>query len=91
MKDLTAEQQARLKALASRPEKNIDLTDLPEMAFTEKAVVGKFYRPVKQSVSIRIDTDVLAWLKSQGEGYQTRINDYLRELMNSSKRRRRSS
>jgi uncharacterized protein (DUF4415 family) len=44
-------------------------------------VIGRFYRPKKTPVTIRLDADVLAWLKSSGEGYQTRINDYLRQMM----------
>ena len=38
------------------------------------AVIGGFYRPQKTAVTICLDSDVLAWLKSEGEGYQTRIN-----------------
>jgi uncharacterized protein (DUF4415 family) len=49
-------------------------------------VIGRFYRPKKTSVTIRLDTDVVAWLKSSGEGYQTRINRYLRELMQRERR-----
>jgi uncharacterized protein (DUF4415 family) len=46
-----------------------------------KAVVGKFYRPIKKPLTIRVDADVLAWLKGQGKGYQTRINALLRSAM----------
>jgi len=59
----------------------IDLTDIPQSANWDKAVVGKFYRPIKKSLTIRIDADVLAWLKKQGKGYQTRINGLLRNAM----------
>jgi uncharacterized protein (DUF4415 family) len=45
------------------------------------AELAKFYRPVKQPVTLRLDADVLAWFKKQGRGYQTRINRALRELM----------
>ena len=41
----------------------------------------EFYRPMKSSTTVRIDADVLAWLKSQGKGYQTRINAILRDAM----------
>lgn len=44
-------------------------------------VVGKFYRPMKTVVSMRVDNDVLAWLKSKGSGHLTRINDILRQAM----------
>jgi uncharacterized protein (DUF4415 family) len=40
-----------------------------------------FYRPVKQSTTIRIDADILHWLKGKGRGYQTRLNMILREAM----------
>ncbi len=39
------------------------------------------YRPVKQQITARVDADVLEWLKSKGEGYQTRLNLILRKEM----------
>ena len=39
------------------------------------------YKPVKQAVSMRLDADVVAWLKQAGPGYQTRANEILREKM----------
>ena len=45
------------------------------------AVVGKFYRPIKKPLTIRVDADVLARLKGLGKGYQTRINSILREAV----------
>ena len=66
----------------------IDLTDIPETADWSKAVIGKFYRPRKKSLTIRIDADVLAWLKAQGKGYQTRINALLREAFEGHSRSR---
>jgi len=44
-------------------------------------VVGKFYRPIKKPLTIRLDADVLDWLRGQGKGYQTRINALLRSSM----------
>ena len=41
----------------------------------------QFYRPVKQAVSLRLDADVFAWPKKDGQGYQTRVNQMLRERM----------
>ncbi len=82
MKRLTAKKRAGLQRLAQRPDSEIDLSDIPEIRqFPADAVIGKFYRPRKQSVTLRLDADVLAWLKSSGEGYQTRVNAYLRQLM----------
>lgn len=82
MKQLTAKKRASLRRLAQRPDHEIDLSDIPEIRqFPSDAVIGKFYRPKKQSVTLRLDADVLAWLKASGEGYQTRVNAYLRQLM----------
>jgi uncharacterized protein (DUF4415 family) len=63
-------------------EQDIDTSDIPEVKDWRRSVVGKFYRPIKEPVTIRLDADVLDWLKSQGPGYQTRINALLRQLMN---------
>jgi len=82
MKKLTSAKRKRLANLAKLPESRIDLSDIPEIKnLPPDAVVGKFYRPKKTSVTIRLDADVLAWLKAAGEGYQTRVNTYLRTLM----------
>jgi uncharacterized protein (DUF4415 family) len=80
---ITTEQRRQLEALAKMPDSEIDTSDipvLPENAW-KNAVRGKFYRPVKQAVSLRLDADVLAWLKKDGDGYQTRVNQMLRERM----------
>ncbi len=78
---LTAEREAELKALAERPDSEIDYSDIPPLdeEFWAKAVPNPFFKPVKVHASIRVDADVLAWLKSQGKGYQTRLNAILRE------------
>ncbi len=51
----------------------------PEM--WENAIIGKYYRPRKQPVTVRLDQDVLAWLKAKGSGHLTRINEILRKEM----------
>ena len=87
MPRLTAEKKNKLKRLAACPDREIDLSDIPEIQeLPSDAVIGKFYRPKKESVTIRIDGDVLAWLKASGGGYQTRINEYLRRLMRQSRK-----
>ncbi|HZU32750.1 MAG TPA: BrnA antitoxin family protein [Candidatus Angelobacter sp.] len=83
---LTKDQAKQLRTLQRMKDEDIDLSDIPEKLDWSKAVVGKFYRPVKKSLTIRIDADVLAWVKSSGKGYQTRINAYLREAMNKTKK-----
>jgi len=78
---LTKSQAKQIRALKSMKDDEIDFTDILEKTDWSKAVVGKFYRPIKKSLTIRVDADVLAWVKGQGKGYQTRINKYLREAM----------
>jgi uncharacterized protein (DUF4415 family) len=74
---------SELAALKRVRDDAIDTSDIPEVTGWSKAVVGKFYRPIKKPLTIRLDADVLAWLKSQGRGYQTRINAILRGAMGS--------
>jgi uncharacterized protein (DUF4415 family) len=82
MPKLSAEKRRERQNLAARPDREIDLTDIPEIQkIPSDAIIGKFYRPKKSTLTIRLDADVLAWLKVTGEGYQTRINAYLREMM----------
>ena len=79
---LTARQRAELDALASLPDDAIDKRDMPEVTDWSKAVRGRFYRPVKQQLTLRLDADLVAWFKSaDAKGYQTRINHALREYV----------
>jgi len=80
---LTETQKAELKALSEMPDSEIDYSDIPPLTddFFKNAVRNPFYRPTKTSTTVRLDSDVLAWFKKQGKGYQTRINAILREAM----------
>jgi uncharacterized protein (DUF4415 family) len=80
---LTKRQKADLAALTARPDSEIDFGDIPPLTedFWKTAVRGKFYKPTKTSTTVRIDSDVLAWLRAQGKGYQSRINAILRRKM----------
>ena len=72
----------RLLAKGTVPDGQLDLSDIPEITDWSNAVrQNQFYRPVKQQTSIRLDADVLAWFKAQGKGYQTRMNEILRDAM----------
>lgn len=75
--------EAELKAMAGKPDADIDYSDISSLGedFWKSAVRGQFYRPVKTQASVRIDADVMAWLKEPGKGYQTRLNAILREAM----------
>jgi uncharacterized protein (DUF4415 family) len=68
----------------------IDTSDIPEITDWSGATMGRFFRSIKEPVTIRIDADVLNWLKSKGRGYQTRINQLLRAAMQQSKARKRA-
>ena len=71
-----------LLAKGTVPDDQLDLSDMPEITDWSNAIRhGQFFRPVKQQTSVRLDADVLAWLKAQGKGYQTRMNKILREAM----------
>jgi len=50
------------------------------------AEVGRFYRPIKRPVTMRLDDDVIEWLKSYGRGYQTKANLLLRHAMEANQR-----
>ena len=75
----------RTRALYEARDKSRDNLDpdnpVTPPQFWEGAGIGKFYRPLKTAVSVRIDNDVLDWLRSQGEGYLSRMNQILRERM----------
>jgi uncharacterized protein (DUF4415 family) len=79
---MTEDQLAKLKESAARP---IDTSGIPEMTDEQWANAekfrGRFYRPVKQQITARVDADVLDWLKAEGKGYQSRINEILRREM----------
>lgn len=81
MKKVAKNRDKEIRGLKRMKDHEIDVTDIPEIRDWSKAVVGKFYRPIKKSLTIRLDADVLAWLKGRGKGYQTRINSILREAM----------
>jgi len=80
---ISDEVRANLEELRKMPDSEIDTSDIPELPADawKHAVRGRFYRPLKEAVSMRLDADVLAWLKKDGHGYQTRANKLLRERM----------
>ncbi|MBX9926802.1 MAG: BrnA antitoxin family protein [Hyphomicrobiaceae bacterium] len=78
----TAKQRtADLKRLSEMTDADIDFSDIPEQTDWSGAEVGKFYRPVKKQITLRIDADVLAWFKAKGGKYQTDVNRVLRDHM----------
>lgn len=80
---LSAQHEAELKALAKKSDDEIDYSDIPSTCDEQwsEAARGQFFRPLKTQASVRIDADVMEWLKRPGKGYQTRLNAILREAM----------
>lgn len=75
--ELTEAQLAQLRALEGNP----DTSDIPEASAENWAGARRFFRPRKEAISLRIDADVLDWLRHRSERYQTEINRILREKM----------
>ena len=72
---------ARLRASASVEEELFRLVE------EDAGVEARWNRPRKQRISLRVDCEVVDWLKSKGPGYQTRINRILRRVMVEGKKR----
>ena len=71
----------RLRTIEAIPDEDIDYSDIPE-ADANFWLRAELQMPQpKKGIYIRLDTDVLTWLKSKGTGYQTRMNAILRALM----------
>lgn len=67
-----------LKRIDAQGDQDIDYSDIPELDedFFKKARV--VIPPGKKQLTLRLDADVLEWMKAQGRGYQSRINAILR-------------
>jgi uncharacterized protein (DUF4415 family) len=79
----TIERRRQLKAIADLPDTRIDTSDIPQLTVEQmrRAVRGEWYRPIKKPITIRLDMDVIEWLKKDGRGYQTKANHLLRTEM----------
>ena len=78
-KPLTQGQRGALDRLAAMPESEIDFSDIPPL--TDEQLASAFRPRSKELVAVRLDRDVLTWLKRYGRGYSTRINAILRAAM----------
>jgi len=93
MRKLSSDQRAKeLKRIAAIPDDQIDTSDIPELTEEQlrRAVRGRFYRPMKKPVTMRLDADVIDWLKHDGRGYQTKANALLRREMLREYRKRKA-
>jgi uncharacterized protein (DUF4415 family) len=78
-KPLGKRQRQALDRLEARPKSEIDYSDIPPLS--EEQLASAFRPKSKQLVAVRLDRDVLSWLKQYGSGYSTRINAILRAAM----------
>ena len=85
MKKLTREQKREIAAIARMKDADVDRSDMPEVLDWKDAEIGKYCRPTKQPVTMRLDADIIKWLKGYGPGYQTKANMLLRHAMVSTK------
>lgn len=91
MKTLTKEQKRDIAAIAGKKNRDIDLSEMPEVLDWSGAEIGKFHRPTKKPVTMRLDEDVIEWLKGFGRGYQTKANLLLRHAMTATKNAKRGT
>ena len=82
---ISSKSQTDWEHLDKMNDENIDFSDIPELTpeMFAKGIVkrGLEVKENKAQLTIRVDQDVLTWFKSQGRGYQTRINSLLRAYM----------
>jgi len=81
MRKLTKDQKRDAAAIAAKKDADIDFSDIHPVVDWSGAEIGKFYRPEKRPVTIRLDVDVIEWLRADGPGYQTKANLLLRHAM----------
>jgi len=93
-KNSSQSSQTDWERLARLSDEEIDTADIPEPTPKQfaQAVLRKGLKPVspKRQVTLRLDADVLEWLKEQGRGYQTRMNALLRAYMEAHRERKDS-
>ncbi|HEV3041426.1 MAG TPA: BrnA antitoxin family protein [Candidatus Angelobacter sp.] len=88
MRKPTKEQKREIAAISAKTDADIDFSDIPQHFDWSAAEIGKFYRPPKKPVTLRLDMDVIQWLKADGRGYQTKANWLLRQAMLHSRKKR---
>ncbi len=89
-KSLSKRQMALIARLKEMPDAEIDYSDIPQLtdAQLDEMVRGKSHRSPKQLISVRLEPEVLQWLRDFGPGYLTRVNDILRTVMQQARKRK---
>jgi uncharacterized protein (DUF4415 family) len=73
--------------ILNRPDEEINTSDSPVVSL-RGGTRGLFFRPSKEAISIRLDSDILEWLRDNEPSYQTRINEVLRDYVSVHKRKK---
>lgn len=76
-KKLTESQLEQIRALKGQP----NIQDIPEISSENWKKARQLFKARKEPISIRLDADVLVWLRNRGPGYQSEINRFLRDRM----------
>lgn len=89
---LTDAQRQELQALKAMADEDIDFSDIPPLpeSFWLNAQRNPYYGPRKEQITLRLDSDVVAWFKSHaegGRGYQSNMNQALREYVAAQERK----
>jgi uncharacterized protein (DUF4415 family) len=71
----------RLAEIAAIKDSNIDYSDIPELDNTFWTNAELKMPTTKDKITVRIDHDIVEWLKAQGTGYQSKMNSILRQFM----------
>ena len=81
--ELTEDQRAQLRALNAMDENEIDLSDIPELTEAElmRMRPGRYWREETSPLSIRVENDILEWLRRTNRNNSISLNDLLREAM----------
>jgi uncharacterized protein (DUF4415 family) len=79
--------QEELDHIAAINDGDIDFSDIPHLSTLKlrprPTVDRGMYKPLKVTLTCRLDADIVAWIKQGGKGYQTRLNSMLRQVMTS--------
>ena len=89
MKPISERERRELSKVSRMADAKIDYSDVPALrSLPQEVHIGRFYKPVKEQISLRVDADVLAWFRSRGRKYQTYMNEVLRREMRARPKRR---
>ena len=77
------ELERKIAAISNIKDEEINTTDIQPLTDDsfKNAIFNPYYKPVKKQLTVRLDAVLIEWLKGQGKGYQTRLNDILKKAM----------